>query len=99
MGNIRLCLEISCFFFLLSFLLSFFLSSVFFWGWEGLTNLQITKLFCPSFARNRLRFDKVFCLSVPERDSLSTLSKFSSVHWIRFRHGPPFTTLCHVGNN
>ena len=78
----------------------FFLSFSFFaGGWEGLTNLQIKQLFCPSFPRNRLRFDKVFCISVPEAGGISTLSKISSVHRIRYRHGLLFTTLRHVGKN
>ena len=68
-------------------------------GWEGLTNLQIKKLFYPSFPRNRLTFDKVFCISVSEAGGISTSSKISSVHRIRHPHGLLFTTLRHVGKN
>ena len=78
----------------------FFLSFSFFGGgWEGLTNLQIKKLFCPSFLRKRLRFDKVFCISVSEAGGISPRSKISSVHRIRHRHGLLFTTLRRVGKN
>ena len=68
-------------------------------GWEGLTNLQIKKLFCPRFPRNRLTFDKVFCISVSETGGISPRSKISSVHRIRHRHGLLFTTLRRVGKN
>ena len=68
-------------------------------GGGGDRNLQIKKLFCPSPPRNRLRFDKVFSISVPEGGGISTLSKISSVHQLRYRHGLLFTTLRHVGKN